>query len=142
MRLRVVDSQLCVGCQSCMFACSRRQGDGGLTNSSIGVRSKGGISNGFIVVVCRSCEDPPCAKACPYNALKKHKGGGVRLIPDKCIGCGACRDACVLGAVFWNEEDNKPQICIQCGICAKYCPHGVLELRKEPRGEEPRGGEK
>lgn len=136
MKLRVIDSQLCVGCQSCMFACSRRQGDGGLTNSCIGVRSKGGISNGFIVVVCRSCQDPPCARACPYGALQITAGHGVRLNADKCIGCGRCRSACIIGAVFWNQEQKKPQICIQCGICVKYCPHGVLELKKDARGGE------
>jgi carbon-monoxide dehydrogenase iron sulfur subunit len=139
MKLRVIDSQLCVGCQSCMFACSRRKGDGGLTNSCIYVRSKGGISNGFIVIVCRSCQDPPCARACPHGALKVAKGGGVRLIPDKCIGCGACKAACVIDAVFWNEEENKPQICVQCGTCVKYCPHSVLELKKIT---EMAGGEK
>ncbi|MCP4220120.1 MAG: [Fe-S]-binding protein [bacterium] len=118
-----------------MFACSRRQGNGGLTDSCIGVKSKGGISNGFVVVVCRSCKDPACAKACPYDALKRSKGGGVRLISDKCIGCGACRSACVIGAVYWNEEENKPDICVQCGICVKYCPHGVLEIKKKTGGK-------
>lgn len=131
MRLSIVDAQRCVGCQSCMFACSRRSGNGGLSNSSIGVKSAGGMSNGFVVVVCRKCSNPPCARSCPYKALTPKEGGGVALDPTKCIGCGACQKSCAIGAVFWNHEQNKPLICIQCGYCVKYCPHGVLELEKK-----------
>ena len=32
-RLSVVDIDRCVGCQSCMFACARRMGKGGLAES-------------------------------------------------------------------------------------------------------------
>jgi len=130
MRLRIKDSQRCVGCQSCMFACSRRSGSAGLANTAIKVVSAGGMSKGFKVIVCRACKEPPCAKACPVDALTVKPTGGVKLNPDLCVGCGACVDACILGAVQWNKEDEKPLICVQCGLCAKYCPHDVLELVK------------
>ena len=35
MRLAVLETERCVGCQSCTFACSRRQGEAGLTKSCI-----------------------------------------------------------------------------------------------------------
>ena len=130
MRLEVIDSELCVGCQSCMFACSRRSDSVGLAASKIGVHSAGGMENGFVVVVCRSCSDPPCARACPVDALKVLEKGGVRLDAKRCIGCGACREACIIGAVFWDNEQNKPMICVHCGYCAEFCPHGVLGLKK------------
>lgn len=138
MKLKVIDSQRCVGCQLCMFACSRRNGNGGLSNSCIGVKSAGGMSKGFTVIVCRSCKNPPCARACPVGALEMKPAGGVKLRAEKCIGCGNCRNACILKAVYWNNEAQKPLICIQCGICAKYCPHGVLELRQDAGKEEVR----
>ena len=51
----------------------------------------------------------------------------------KCIGCKTCINNCILGAIFWDNSQNKPLICIHCGICVKYCPHNVLELEdKEP----------
>ena len=131
MKLKVVDSERCVGCQSCMFACSRRVGVVGLTNSCINVRSDGGMERGFVVVVCRACSDPPCARVCPTNALSLRKGGGVRLNTSKCIGCRNCEEACVLGAVCWDEEDNKPMICVQCGYCVDFCPHGVIDVRDD-----------
>lgn len=133
MRLSVVDTERCVGCQNCMFACTRKDGVGGLGRTRIHVRSVGGMERGFKIVVCRACQDPPCAKACPNDALAVRPEGGVRLIVDKCNGCGACRPACILGAVSWDEGKDRPMICIQCGHCAKYCPHGVLAL---DRGRE------
>ena len=131
MRLSVVDTDRCVGCQSCEFACSRRVNVAGLTRSCIGVRSAGGMERGFVVIACRACTDPPCARVCPTDALELRKGGGVRLAPERCIGCRNCAEACVVRAVFWDTEANKPMICIHCGYCVKYCPHGVLAMIPE-----------
>ncbi|HWQ67974.1 MAG TPA: 4Fe-4S dicluster domain-containing protein [Methanospirillum sp.] len=128
-RLTVTDNDLCVGCQSCMFACNRRHGNGGLSRSAIHVSSVGGIERGFSVRVCRACADPPCADACPNQALVVREGGGVKLQADLCTGCKSCMQACILRAISWNDEDNKPVICIYCGICANYCPYQVLELQ-------------
>lgn len=129
-RLAVVDSERCVGCQSCMFACVRRHEEGGLADARITVRSAGGIERGFVVIVCRACSDPQCMKVCPAEALRRRKGGGVILSANKCLGCGLCVEACPLGAVFWDEDANKPAICVHCGFCAEHCPHEVLALEK------------
>ncbi|MBN1829667.1 MAG: 4Fe-4S binding protein [Deltaproteobacteria bacterium] len=131
MRLAVLETEKCVGCQMCMFACSRRQDVAGLTKSCIGVRSIGGMEKGFMVIVCRACVDPPCARVCPTSALTLREGGGVSLIEEKCIGCGHCSDACLIGAIFWDVENNKPMICIHCGFCVNFCPHKVLGLDKK-----------
>lgn len=113
-----------------MFACARRFGNGGLLKSAIHIRSLGGFERGFSVIVCRACIDPPCAKPCPTEALVPRKGGGVIFYANKCIGCGACVDACPIGAVFWDASINKPIICVYCGYCVDFCPHGVIALRE------------
>lgn len=127
-RLAVIDVNRCVGCQLCMFACSRRFGNGGLAKSAIMVKSAGGIERGFVVIVCRACPDPPCIKVCPTEALVKRDGGGVKINYSKCIGCRNCVKACPVGAVFWDDEINKPNICVHCGYCADYCPYGVIKM--------------
>ncbi|MDD1729918.1 MAG: 4Fe-4S binding protein [Methanospirillum sp.] len=128
-RLAVIDMDRCVGCQSCMFACNRRHGSGGLARTAIHISSVGGIERGFSVRVCRACRDPPCADACPNTALLKREGGGVKLNPKLCTGCKSCIDACLIQAVSWDTEKNLLIICIYCGICAKYCPYQVIELQ-------------
>ncbi len=140
-RLALLDKERCVGCQSCMFACARRPGVGGLGASSIWVRSAGGIRKGFVVIVCRACSDPPCARVCPTDALPVRPGGGVRLKAEKCIGCHNCAEACPYGAVLWDGERDKPEICTYCGYCPSYCPYDVLEMEElgdgDGRGEVP-----
>jgi Fe-S-cluster-containing dehydrogenase component len=137
-RLAVVDIDRCVGCQVCMFACVRRQGEGGLAGARIAVRSDGGIERGFVVVVCRACPDPQCVKVCPADALVAREGGGVRLIAEKCLGCRLCLEACPLSAAFWDEAANKPAICVQCGYCVGYCPHGVLAIEEQREAQYAR----
>ena len=135
-RLKVIDAERCVGCQLCMFACQRRMGVGGFAEAAIAIRSRGGLSRGLTVIVCRACKEPPCAAVCPVDALKVRKEGGVILLSQKCIGCGHCKEACPIGAVFWNEDTNKPVICIHCGYCVQYCPHHVIALVKEENEDD------
>jgi Fe-S-cluster-containing hydrogenase component 2 len=78
--------------------------------------------------------DPPCARACPEDALVFRKGGGVLLKTERCTGCGTCVKACIVDAVFWDDDNNKPLICWHCGFCAKHCPYGVIGLVKSEGG--------
>lgn len=133
-RIEILDSERCVGCESCMFACTRREGKASLEGTRIYVRSIGGMERGFMVIVCRACDDPSCMYYCPTGALKRRKYGGVALNREKCIGCGSCVEACPLSAITMDEERNKPLICIYCGFCVNYCPHKVIGIERAEDG--------
>ena len=122
MRIKIIDTERCVGCQSCMFACSRRHNEAGLSKTCIMVRSVGGMERGFTVIVCRACEDPPCARVCPTKALEVRKGGGVRLDESKCIGCLMCIISCPFGAI---DLDTINQVVVKCTGCYELRESGL-----------------
>ncbi len=52
-------------------------------------------------------------------------------ISDQCVACGACANACPVGAI--SMGDGKYEIdqdaCIGCGSCASTCPTGAIEQK-------------
>lgn len=66
--------------------------------------------------------------------------GKARLIPGKCIACGArCQSACPEDAIEMNEK-GEPVIdlnkCISCRKCLKVCPAEALEIYFTPDEEK------
>ena len=48
-----------------------------------------------------------------------------KIDKEKCIGCGACVEACPMGCIAIGEDGKaeiNPDICISCGSCAAVCP--------------------
>ncbi|MBC2697821.1 MAG: (Fe-S)-binding protein [ANME-2 cluster archaeon] len=129
-RIKVANPNRCIGCYSCMLACSRVNAKtASLIDSAIDIRTSGGIESGLEIIVCRSCIDPPCARACPTGALTPRNGGGVILDKDLCDSCMTCASACLPRAIHFDKA-GMPVICTHCGVCARFCSHDVLELRK------------
>ena len=135
--LKVINRDRCIGCFSCMYACSRMVRDSaGTGKAALRVRSYAGTEGTFSTRICARCQDPDCAKACPTGALAAAPGGGVRLRRDLCTSCRACVKACAISALQWDEEERVPIPCIHCGQCVNYCPNEVLAMG-ERREEEP-----
>ena len=46
---------------------------------------------------CEQCAyERACENSCIFDAFERDKSGKVTINPQKCIGCGACVDACKL----------------------------------------------
>ena len=71
---------------------------------------------------------------------RKRPRGVARLIPGKCIACGArCQSSCPKDAVEMNEA-GEPIIlmekCIGCRKCLKVCPTDALEIYYTPEEQK------
>lgn len=134
-RVLFVDPEKCVGCMSCVMACSLEHGDViGPGNSRIlPVRMKKQVLD--IPVVCRQCAKPLCADACPMGAIAREEKAGAMIVDrDLCIACGMCMVACPLGGVVVNKDLGHSVKCDLCGgepLCAKFCGYGAIEYITE-----------
>ena len=72
--------------------------------------------------------------------------GGKRaeIIPDQCIGCGACYEACRFGAIKRNTDLDEvvsmsfeidPISCEGCGVCVRACPVDAIAFEPVINGQ-------
>ena len=71
----------------------------------------------------------------------------VKVIKEKCVGCGACIKVCPFDAI--NMVDKKAVItdkCTACGQCIEKCPVKAIEKEEGNKGgvnvDEYRGDRK
>jgi protein NrfC len=151
----VYDSRLCLGCQSCMFACSMtHEGEGNPSLSRIQIiRDAPSFTKypyDIVMSVCRQCVSPLCVQNCPTGACHVDAANGnVRMIDDsKCIGCQRCLAACPQRPhrTIWNPAKRKSTKCDLCAnapnwnekggptgkqACVEICPAKAIKLVKE-----------
>ncbi len=131
--LRVINREQCIGCYSCMYACSRTWFKAiTAEKAALRVRNYAGMEGAFSIRPCYGCLVPDCAGACPTKALFAREGGGVQLDPAKCIHCGKCVKACVPKALQWDAEKRLPITCRHCGVCVQFCPNQVITMVEQP----------
>ncbi len=120
----VYDSRLCVGCQSCMFACSTtHEGEANLSLSRIQiVRDAPSFTKypyDVVMSVCRQCVSPLCVQNCPTGACHVDAANGNirRIDQTKCIGCQRCIQSCPQRPhrTVWNPVKKKST---KCDLCA------------------------
>ena len=143
----VANRAKCTGCQRCEVNCSlvndgkaqpflsRVKVRENINFGGEGVTATYATGDGiyghwnFGPTVCRQCEDPECAKACPVKAIVAAPTTGTRTVDTKlCIGCGACTAACPWNLPTVDPETKLSTKCIACGACAAGCPTSVLKI--------------
>jgi len=123
-----IDEKLCWGCRTCEVACKQenRAAEG---VKLIAVREDGYLQTAdhqefvYHVNLCRHCDDPPCAVACPEEAISKRDDGLVIMDYDLCTGCQACIAECPYDAIAF---DNDKDIAQKCNLCHHRVDQGLI----------------
>ncbi|MDD6319554.1 MAG: 4Fe-4S binding protein [Oscillospiraceae bacterium] len=49
-------------------------------------------------------------------------------VSDECVACGACVDACPVGAISLEDKAVvDASACVDCGACEGACPTGAIQ---------------
>ena len=133
-RFLSVNPEKCVGCSICEFACSWEKEEV-LNPLKSRIRIIRGPPFIHLAVTCRQCEDTPCIRACPKDALFQSEETGAILVDDtKCDGCKWCLEACEYGAIRYDENANTVVICDLCDgnpKCKEMCPEEAIDFVPE-----------
>jgi len=129
-----VNPEKCVGCSICEFACSLEK-EGVLNPIKSRIRIIRGPPFIYIATTCRQCEETPCIRACPKDALFQSEETGAILVDDeKCDGCKWCLEACEYGAIRYDSDANTVVICDLCDgnpKCKEMCPEEAIDFVAE-----------
>lgn len=133
-RFLSVNPEKCVGCSICEYACSLEK-EGALNPLKSRIRIIRGPPFIHVATTCRQCEDTPCIKACPEEALHQSKETGAILVEgEKCDGCKWCLEACQYGAIRYDSASDAVVICDLCEgepKCKEACPEEAIDLVEE-----------
>lgn len=144
-----IEHEACWGCRTCEIACKQEfqfaRGVQVIYVSEDGPRKIGDRwEYVFQVNVCRHCDPPPCAEACPQEAITRRQDGIVILDDQLCSGCRACLEACPYDVIAFDETDQVAQKCNLChhrvdaglmpacadNVCLAHCIHFKAQAAK------------
>jgi len=154
-RFVFADSNKCIGCRTCEVACaiSHQEESGGTLEHASCFSPRLKLVKTVDVsapIMCRQCDDAPCAQVCPNNAIVR-EDGYIKVIQSRCIGCKTCMIACPYGAMnvvtamasgatghsALFQREVPVSLALKCDLCAhkesgpecmRVCPTGAITL--------------
>ena len=143
----VIDPSRCIGCKSCVEACTECGTHRGHSMIHLDFVDRG-ASTQTVPMVCMHCESPTCAEVCPADAIKRTGDGVVQTArKPRCIACNNCVLACPFGIPKMNTGINLMMKCDMCydrtsvglkPMCASVCPSQALFFGTEAEVERLR----
>jgi carbon-monoxide dehydrogenase iron sulfur subunit len=128
----LVDPEKCIGCRTCALACSfEHEEEFNLSLTRISPLWMSAMGR-FVPFTCQQCEDPPCLKACPRQAIRVDDKTGAKIVhKELCIGCRTCFVVCPFGIPVVHRNHGFMIKCDLCGgspACVQECPQEALSL--------------
>ncbi len=156
-KVMVIDLAICNGCHNCQVSCkdehvgndwtpiARPQPDTGQFWNKVINLERGTVPKVMVTYhhsICQHCEDAPCMKACPQEAIYRRPDGIVIIDPEKCRGNQLCLEACPYeNVIYFNDDLNIAQKCTFCAHlldegwtetrCSDACPTGAFTFGEE-----------
>jgi len=147
----VIDLNRCIGCHTCSVSCKAKYGvpadQGRAWVKRLGpAKTSEGISHTFYPGLCNQCGRPECVDVCPVPPIsvqstdlqsgrtviqeaaatwKDALTGIVLNDRDRCIGCGACVEACPYGARYLNPVSGENRKVDKCDFCIELLAQGI-----------------
>jgi len=137
MKKLFIDLEACSKCKECTVSCSYfyHPDNNGITSLR---------ELATFLLICRNCEEAPCVKVCPKEALEKEKEGRLRRYNMRCVGCMSCVHACPFGTIYPEVIPYLVPSCDYCldrangkpPLCVETCPEKII--RYEEIVEDPK----
>lgn len=134
----------CMGCKSCEMACAVEHSNsrslfGAIAERPLSVRRVyvEQACGQKVPLVCRHCEDAPCAAVCRTGAMSQDTVTGiVDRDVEKCVGCWMCAMICPYGVIGRQAEVRRAVKCDRCRsldipACVNACPSGTLVFAEQ-----------
>ncbi len=150
----IIDIDKCIGCHACTIACKAEwevpaQFGRNWVYRLGPAQTSQGLSYTYYPGLCNHCDQPSCVDVCPADPVsmtfkdaktgktvtmevaatwKDPFNGTVQIDKKRCIGCGACRDACPYGARYINEDladDESMGKADKCTYCVERLAEGL-----------------
>jgi len=92
----------------------------------------------FLNILLKNVLGGPSTDPFPFGPTfePKRLRGRVVIDPDKCMGCGMCKNSCVAGAIdITKDAESKgwtitvwQDSCCLCASCRTYCPMKAVDI--------------